>query len=160
MSYLLWSDIQWNADPHLRNRKFYRIPRVLSRGGRGPTPEKLVARFRNKPLEFQPGEKWKYSNSGDVLLGYLIEKISGQTYSQFVLENIFKPLEMQGSGLDVDGTPVFNRHICGDERKKADIRDRQREHRRRFASQKCPHCGRNRLDRERLPISEFRYWTS
>jgi len=41
------------------------------------TPEKLVARFRDKPLEFQPGEKWNYSNSGYVLLGYLIEKISG-----------------------------------------------------------------------------------
>ncbi|HEX3164583.1 MAG TPA: serine hydrolase domain-containing protein, partial [Pseudolabrys sp.] len=48
------------------------------------TPEKLVARFRDKPLEFQPGEKWNYSNSGYVLLGYLIEKISGEPYSQFV----------------------------------------------------------------------------
>jgi CubicO group peptidase (beta-lactamase class C family) len=36
------------------------------------TPEQLVARFRDKPLEFQPGEKWNYSNSGYVLLGYLI----------------------------------------------------------------------------------------
>jgi CubicO group peptidase (beta-lactamase class C family) len=39
-------------------------------------------------LEFQPGEKWNYSNSGYLLLGYLIEKISGQTYEQFVRENI------------------------------------------------------------------------
>ncbi|MBV9766591.1 MAG: beta-lactamase family protein, partial [Acidobacteriaceae bacterium] len=36
------------------------------------TPEKLVERFRNKPLDFEPGSKWKYSNSGYVLLGYLI----------------------------------------------------------------------------------------
>ncbi len=48
------------------------------------TPEKLVARFRDKPLDFQPGEKWSYSNSGYVLLGYLIEKISGQSYRDFV----------------------------------------------------------------------------
>ena len=42
------------------------------------TPEKLVARFHDKPLEFEPGAKWSYSNSGYVLLGYLIEKISGR----------------------------------------------------------------------------------
>src|ERR1700735_3989599 len=41
------------------------------------TPEQLVARFRDKPLEFQPGEKFEYDNSGYVLLGYLIEKVSG-----------------------------------------------------------------------------------
>jgi len=64
------------------------------------TPEKLVARFRDKPLEFAPGEKWNYSNSGYVLLGYLIEKISGQSYASFVKENIFAPLGMQDSGYD------------------------------------------------------------
>ena len=54
------------------------------------TPEKLVARFRAKPLEFQPGEKWSYSNSGYVLLGYLIEKISGQPYANFLgRKNLF-----------------------------------------------------------------------
>jgi CubicO group peptidase (beta-lactamase class C family) len=36
------------------------------------TPEKLVARFRDKSLDFAPGERWNYSNSGYVLLGYLI----------------------------------------------------------------------------------------
>ena len=41
------------------------------------TPKALVDRFRDKPLEFQPGEKWNYSNSGYVLLGCLLEKISG-----------------------------------------------------------------------------------
>src|ERR1700680_80387 len=58
------------------------------------TPEKEVALFRDKPLEFAPGEKWNYSNSGYVLLGYLIERISGQPYEKFVQENIFTPLGM------------------------------------------------------------------
>src|SRR5687768_11933453 len=44
----------------------------------------IVARTRDKPLEFVPGERMNYSNSGYVLLGYLIEKISGQSYAQFV----------------------------------------------------------------------------
>jgi CubicO group peptidase (beta-lactamase class C family) len=64
------------------------------------TPEQLVKRFRDKPLDFQPGEKLSYSNSGYVLLGYLIEKISGESYQKFVQENIFTPLGMKNSGYD------------------------------------------------------------
>jgi CubicO group peptidase (beta-lactamase class C family) len=73
------------------------------------TPEQLVARFRNKPLDFQPGEQWSYSNSGYVLLGYLIEKISGKSYSQFVDEEIFKPLGMANSGYDSNSAIILNR---------------------------------------------------
>ncbi len=64
------------------------------------TPEQLVARFRNKPLEFQPGEKWNYSNSGYALLGYLLEKISGEPYCDFLQQNIFTPLAMHDTGCD------------------------------------------------------------
>jgi CubicO group peptidase (beta-lactamase class C family) len=64
------------------------------------TPAQLVAKFRGKPLDFQPGEKFQYSNSGYALLGYLLEKISGQSYQEFVQENIFKPLAMANSGYD------------------------------------------------------------
>lgn len=64
------------------------------------TPEKLIAQFRDKPLEFQPGEGWSYSNSGYALLGYLIEKISGETYQEFVQSNLFTPLHMNDSGYD------------------------------------------------------------
>ena len=73
------------------------------------TPEKLVARFRDKPLEFQPGEKWNYSNSGYVLLGYLIEKISGESYEKFVQENIFTPLGMKDSGYDSNSAIIVHR---------------------------------------------------
>jgi len=64
------------------------------------TPEQLVARFRDKPLNFQPGEQWEYSNSGYGLLGYLLEKISGQRYQDFVRDNLFAPLGMTESGYD------------------------------------------------------------
>lgn len=61
------------------------------------TPDRLV--FRDVPLNFQPGEQWAYTNLGYLVLGYLIERISGQTYEQFVEQNIFKPLGMNDSGL-------------------------------------------------------------
>lgn len=64
------------------------------------TPEQLVARFRDKPLDFQPGEKWSYSNSGYALLGYLLEKISSEKYCDFLQENIFNPLALRDSGCD------------------------------------------------------------
>ena len=73
------------------------------------TPEQLVALFRDKPLEFQPGEKWNYSNSGYVLLGYLIEKISGEPYEKFVQENIFTPLGMKDSGYDSNAAVIVHR---------------------------------------------------
>jgi hypothetical protein len=44
--------------------------------------------------------------------------------------------------LDADGMPVFDRHFCGADCKRADVRERQRARRRRFAGQKCPYCGR------------------
>ena len=73
------------------------------------TPGKLVEWFRDKPLEFEPGTKWNYSNSGYVLLGYLIEKISGQSYSDFVQQNIFTPLGMKDSGYDSNSTIIAHR---------------------------------------------------
>jgi CubicO group peptidase (beta-lactamase class C family) len=73
------------------------------------TPEKEVALFRDKPLEFAPGEKWNYSNSGYVLLGYLIEKISGQSYASFVKQNIFAPLGMKDSGYDSNSEIIHHR---------------------------------------------------
>jgi len=61
------------------------------------TPDKLV--FNDRPLNSQPGEQWVYTNLGYIVLGYLLERISGQTYEEFVRENIFKPLGMNDSGL-------------------------------------------------------------
>lgn len=63
-------------------------------------PTELVARFRDKPLDFEPGAKFSYSNSGYVLLGYLLEKVSGQTYADFLQQNIFTPLGMTSTGID------------------------------------------------------------
>jgi CubicO group peptidase (beta-lactamase class C family) len=88
---------------------FTGFPDYRSTEAQPTTPEKLVARFRDKPLDFQPGEKWNYSNSGYVLLGYLVEKISGLSYKDFVQENIFKPLGMNDSGYDSNSAIILHR---------------------------------------------------
>ncbi len=88
---------------------FTSFPDYQSQEPFASTPEKLVARFRDKPLDFEPGEKWNYSNSGYVLLGYLIEKASGESYEKFVQENIFGPLGMKDSGYDSNSAVILRR---------------------------------------------------
>jgi CubicO group peptidase (beta-lactamase class C family) len=73
------------------------------------TTEKLVARFRDKPLEFEPGEKYSYSNSGYVLLGFVLEKAGGESYQDFVQANIFEPLGMKDSGYDSNSAVIVRR---------------------------------------------------
>jgi CubicO group peptidase (beta-lactamase class C family) len=62
------------------------------------TLEKVLARYPNRPLEFQPGEKFSYNSWGYVLLGYLLEKVTGDSYEKFIQTNIFTPLGMKDSG--------------------------------------------------------------
>ena len=66
----------------------------------GATPGELVALVANQPLDFNPGTKWNYSNTGYIVLGMLIEKLSGQSYADFLKSNIFQPLGMTDSGYD------------------------------------------------------------
>lgn len=68
------------------------------------TPEQLVAHFRDLPLEFAPGSKFRYSSSGFVLLAWIVERVSGQSYEAFLQENIFTPLAMKDSGYDSNTT--------------------------------------------------------
>lgn len=59
-----------------------------------------IATFKDLPLEFTPGEKFSYSSSGYILLGYIIEQMTGMPYGEFVRQNIFEPLEMEDSGFE------------------------------------------------------------
>jgi len=59
-----------------------------------------IARFKDKPLSFPRGERFQYSDSGYLLLGYVIEQASGEKYEDFIRKNIYEPLHMQDSGYD------------------------------------------------------------
>lgn len=61
------------------------------------TVTELVDGFKKEPMQFAPGERWVYNNSAFVLLGAIIEKVSGKTYETFVNERIFAPLGMSSS---------------------------------------------------------------
>lgn len=63
------------------------------------TLEQLIAYTKFKALEFEPGSKFSYSNSGYILLSFIIEKASGKPYGEFMKEKIFSPLGMKNSGL-------------------------------------------------------------
>ncbi len=64
------------------------------------TTAAMADRLRTEKLEFVPGEKMSYSNSGYFLLGNIIEKVAGKSYEDFLQENIFTPLGMKQSGYD------------------------------------------------------------
>ena len=63
-------------------------------------PDQTVERFKDKPLDFKPGEKGSYSNSGYVVLGYIIEQASGQSYETFLQQYIFEPAQMKNTSYD------------------------------------------------------------
>ncbi|MFH1196330.1 MAG: serine hydrolase domain-containing protein [bacterium] len=75
------------------------------------TIQQVIDRFKNKPLNFEPGEKFEYSNSGYVLLALIIEKVSGKPYEEFLTENIFKPLGMNDTGIDTHTKIIKDRAI-------------------------------------------------
>ena len=73
------------------------------------TVEATVNRFIDKPLDFEPGSEYRYSNSGYALLGHLIELVTGKSYEDAVGELIFAPLGMNDSGYDRPRTVLEKR---------------------------------------------------
>lgn len=72
-------------------------------------PHEIVALFADLDLEFSPGERYQYSNSGYVLLGLIIEKITGKAYAQVLNEKILQPLNMKDTGYDSQWLILKNR---------------------------------------------------
>ena len=62
--------------------------------------DSMIALFKNKPLDFSPGTKWNYSNSGFFLLGVIVEKASGKTFTDYLQEHIIKKLALKNTLMD------------------------------------------------------------
>ncbi|RZW40693.1 MAG: class A beta-lactamase-related serine hydrolase, partial [Flavobacteriaceae bacterium] len=69
----------------------------------------IIDLFKNKPLDFNPGERYIYSNSGYVLLAFIIERISGMQYGTFLQKEIFNPLGLLNTGVDNNSEIIENR---------------------------------------------------
>ena len=74
--------------------------------------EELIALFSAEPFEFAPGEKYQYNNSAYYLLGVIIEKVTGQTYEEYLHENIWEPLGMLESHY-LDNSPIVRNRAEG-----------------------------------------------
>jgi CubicO group peptidase (beta-lactamase class C family) len=69
-------------------------------------PEEIIDWFEDAPLDFEPGDRFSYSNTGYLLLGYLVEQVSGQSYEVFLRQQIFEPLGMTNTGRAHDDTDL------------------------------------------------------
>jgi len=75
---------------------------------RDVSTDELIDVFRDQPMELSPGASWNYNNSGYVLLGAIIEKVSGSTYADFIKTHITGPLELTNTHYE-DESLVPNR---------------------------------------------------
>ncbi|MBC6492057.1 serine hydrolase domain-containing protein [Flavihumibacter stibioxidans] len=73
------------------------------------TPKMMVDFFKNEPVDFAPGEKFDYNNSGYVLLGYIIELVSGESYEDYIQHHIFSKAGMNQSRYASDRQIIPNR---------------------------------------------------
>lgn len=72
---------------------------------------KMIGILSSHPLAFPPGTRWDYSNSGYVLLGYIIQKVEGMTYFEAVRRTLFGPLGMDRSGFDFAWLPEGDKAV-------------------------------------------------
>ncbi len=81
------------------------------------TPDEILDRWAKKPLNFDPGTRWQYSNTNYVLAGKILEKVSGQALLPYLREHIFQPLGMSSAGdcevHSADDASAYTRYALG-----------------------------------------------
>ena len=73
------------------------------------TEDQLAALYARLPLQFQPGATWSYSNTGYALLGFIVRRVSGKFYGDFLRERVFEPLGMRTARVISESDIVPNR---------------------------------------------------
>jgi CubicO group peptidase (beta-lactamase class C family) len=75
------------------------------------TLQDYIKLYGNRPLRFKPGSKWEYSNYGFILLGAIVEKVSGQNYYDYVRQHIYEPAGMTATGSEPEDESVADRSV-------------------------------------------------
>ncbi|WP_434439036.1 serine hydrolase domain-containing protein [Lentzea sp. E54] len=77
------------------------------------SPQELLAISTSKPLDFEPGTQWNYSNTNYVVAGLLIEKLTGKPYEKAVSQRILKPLRLNDTEVPGDKVGISGPHAHG-----------------------------------------------
>jgi CubicO group peptidase (beta-lactamase class C family) len=89
------------------------------------TPKELIDYFKHQPMEFRPGDEFNYNNSGYILLGHIIEVVTGKSYENYIQETFFTPLGMERSSYGSTSRVIKNRAYgydkAGEDYKNADF---------------------------------------
>ena len=88
------------------------VPRYASGSREDKTPMQLVEGIRNEKPHFAPGEQWRYSNSGYLFLGIIIEKASGLKYADYMQTKLFTPLGLKNTFVE-DATRIVAGRVKG-----------------------------------------------
>ncbi|WP_350285305.1 serine hydrolase [uncultured Croceitalea sp.] len=73
------------------------------------TPEEIINFFKNEPMDFEPGTRYQYSSSGYIILGHIIEILSGMSYENYMQKFIFNPLGLSNTRYDTTTDTIKNR---------------------------------------------------
>jgi len=87
-------------------------PDFLTAAQREYTPAQIIDTFRNDPMKFDPGAQWAYNNSGYILLGQIIEKVSGMPYAEYVQKNVLARAGLTHSRYG-DNAPIVPKRVPG-----------------------------------------------
>ncbi len=83
-------------------RDCYPLDFLLREQTQSTTPDAVIDEYAKQPLDFEPGTRFSYSNTNYLILGRVVEKVSGKSYEEFLLEQILEPLALIHSGFEPD----------------------------------------------------------